>query len=135
MRTFWGAINYKIGNMHTDVAYCCIIVTTTKWGHVSLFLESKKKFMILLHSSSDSSALAFDSSVFLETTFKQNVPVVSGSNWSNLRAKRVIYQTERILCTKRISMSTDFKVLSLACKCVFYRSEHAKGGEHNGIKF
>ena len=39
------------------MAYCCTI-TTTKWNHVSLFLESKKKkfdsptlFCIYLHSS------------------------------------------------------------------------------------
>ena len=37
--------------MHTDVAYRCTIATATKWSHVSLFLESKKKFMIRLHSS------------------------------------------------------------------------------------
>ena len=33
--------NYKIENLHTVVAYCCIIATTRKWDHVSLFLESK----------------------------------------------------------------------------------------------
>ena len=44
-------LNYKIENLHTDVAYCCIIATTTKLDHVSLFLESKKTFLIRLHSS------------------------------------------------------------------------------------
>ena len=42
--------------------YCCIIATTTKWDHVSLFLESKKNFWfvyICLHSSSDSSTLVY----------------------------------------------------------------------------
>ena len=38
-------------NLHTDVAYCCIIATTTKRDHVSLFLVSKKNFLIRLHSS------------------------------------------------------------------------------------
>ena len=33
--------NYKIENLYTDVVYCCIIATTRKWSHVSLFLESK----------------------------------------------------------------------------------------------
>ena len=33
--------NYKIENLHTVVAYCCIIATTRKWDHVSLFLESR----------------------------------------------------------------------------------------------
>ena len=31
--------NYKIENLHTDVACCCIIATTTKWDQVPLFLE------------------------------------------------------------------------------------------------
>ena len=31
--------------------YCCIIATATKWEHVSLFLESKKSFLIRLDSS------------------------------------------------------------------------------------
>ena len=43
--------NYKIKNSDTDVAYCCISATTTKWDQVSLFLESNKKFLIHLHSS------------------------------------------------------------------------------------
>ena len=68
-------LNYKIENLHTDVAYWCIIATTAKWDHVSLFLESKKKFLIRLHSSTfvcDSSTLVYirlhlssDTSVFL----------------------------------------------------------------------
>ena len=68
-------LNCKIENLHTDVAYWCIIATTTKWDHVSLFLESKKKFLIRLHSSTfvcDSSTLVYtrlhlssDTSVFL----------------------------------------------------------------------
>ena len=48
----------------------------------------------------------------------------------------VWYQTERktcyktkILCRKLISILIDFKLLPLACKCVFHRPEHnAKGG-------
>ena len=47
------------------MAYCCTI-TTTKWNHVSLFLESKKKmfdsptlFCIYQLSSSDSSTLVY----------------------------------------------------------------------------
>ena len=51
MRTSNHRYNYKIENSHTDVAYCCIIATTTKWDHVPLFLESKKNFLIRLHSS------------------------------------------------------------------------------------
>ena len=40
-----------------------------------------------------------------------------------------------MLCGQGISMLTGLKVLSLACKCVFYRPEHiAKGGLH-GIEF
>ena len=43
--------NYKIENLHTDVAYCYLIATRTKRGHVSLFLESKKKILSRLHLS------------------------------------------------------------------------------------
>ena len=33
-----------------------------------------------------------------------------------------------MLCKKKISMLTGLKMLSLVCKCVFYRPEHnAKG--------
>ena len=69
VRTLWGAMitdkNYKIENLHTDVAYWCLIATA-KWDHVSLFLESKKNFFdsstlvyICLNSSSDSSTLVY----------------------------------------------------------------------------
>ena len=34
-------LNYKIENVHTDVACCCKIATTTKLDSESLFLESK----------------------------------------------------------------------------------------------
>ena len=50
--------NYKIENLHTDVAYCCIIARTRKWDHMSLFLESTLVH-ICLHSSSDSSTLVY----------------------------------------------------------------------------
>ena len=33
------------------MAYCCIIATARKCGHCSLFLKSKKIFLIRLHSS------------------------------------------------------------------------------------
>ena len=69
VRTLWGAIitdkNYKIENLHTDVAYWCLIATA-KWDHVSLFLESMKIFLdsstlvyICRNSSSDSSTLVY----------------------------------------------------------------------------
>ena len=37
--------------MHIDLAYWCIIATTTKWDNMQLFLKSKKNFFIRLHSS------------------------------------------------------------------------------------
>ena len=27
--------NYRIENLHTDVAYCCIIAAKRKWDHMS----------------------------------------------------------------------------------------------------
>ena len=46
-----GFANVRRENLHTDVGYCCIIATTRKWGHVSLFVESKYNVLIRLHSS------------------------------------------------------------------------------------
>ena len=40
-------------------------------------------------------------------------------------------KSQQILCGKRVSMLTDLKVSSLACKYVFYRPDHnANGGSH-----
>ena len=48
------------------------------------------------------------------------------SNWEQI----ILYtKSLQILCIKRISMLTGLKVVSLACKCVFYRiKQNAKGG-------
>ena len=43
-----GFANVRNENLHTDLAYCCIIATTRKWDHVSFFVESKKKLLIRL---------------------------------------------------------------------------------------
>ena len=70
--------------MHTFVVYCCILATTTKWDHVSLFqifdpstlvyicLQSSSDsstlvYIRLLHSSSDSSIFIYGSSTFVYT--------------------------------------------------------------------
>ena len=58
--------NYKIENFDTDMAYCCIIVTTRKSGPFVTFSAIKVKVFdsstlvyICLHSSSDSSTLVY----------------------------------------------------------------------------
>ena len=42
---------------------------------------------------------------------------------------------QQILCRKRISMLTGVKVLSLVCKCVFYKPKHNGKGEPHGVEF
>ena len=47
------------------------------------------------------------------------------SNWYRIREQRILYtKSEQVLHRKSISLLTDLKVSSLACKCVFYRSEY-----------
>ena len=46
-------------------------------------------------------------------------------NWYRIREQRILYtKSEQVLHRKSISLLTDLKVSSLACKCVFYRSEY-----------
>ena len=46
-------------------------------------------------------------------------------NWYRIREQRIVYtKSEQVLHRKSISLLTDLKVSSLACKCVFYRSEY-----------
>ena len=48
-----------------------------------------------------------------------------GPNWYQIGNKTFyIPKVSNFFCRKRISMLTSLKVLSLACKCVFYRREY-----------
>ena len=50
--------------------------------------------------------------------------------------KHGIYnKSQQSIYRKRISMLTGLKVLSLTCKCVFYRPEHNAKGRPQGIEF
>ena len=54
-----------------------------------------------------------------------------GPNWYQTETKTCYIPVSKILLEKRIFMVTSLKVSSLACKILFYRSEHnAKGGPH-----
>ena len=72
-RSYNNRQNYKFEKLHTDMAYCCINTTTTKCDHVSLFVGSKKVFLIRLHSSTfvytrlHSPTFVCDSSIFVQT--------------------------------------------------------------------
>ena len=48
---------------------------------------------------------------------------------------KIYSKSYQILCRKRISMLTGLKMLSLICKCVFYRPEHNAKRGHHGIEF
>ena len=58
-----------------------------------------------------------------------------GTNWYQIGNKTCYMPKVSKVYVKKMSMLTDLKVSTLACKCVFYRLQHhAKWGLH-GIEF
>ena len=64
---------------------------------------------------------------------------VSPWDWAKLVSsweQNLLYtKSQQMLHRKWLSMLTDLKVSSLACKCVFNRPKHNLKGEPHGIEF
>ena len=59
-----------------------------------------------------------------------------GAKLGSNREKNMLYtKSEQMFFRKKISMLTDLKVSSLACKCVFHRPEHNAKRIPHGTEF